>query len=139
MQESCFYFNYYFLIRRDFPVISLGCSIPMSSIRVGAMSARQPPSLKRIGGICVYQDEGNRVGGMSGEGCAGLIVDELLCVTVVSADEELAVHLFDGVYCLAYAAVYDFDGLDGCLLHTGMAYHIRVCKVDDDHIVFLGT
>ena len=26
--------------------ISLGCSIPMSSIRVGAMSARQPPSLK---------------------------------------------------------------------------------------------
>ena len=72
------------------------------------------------------------------KGCAGLIVDELLCVTVVSADEQLAVHLFDGVYRLAYAAVYDFDGLDGCLLHTGMTYHIRVCKVDDDHIVFLG-
>ena len=30
---------------RDFPVISLGCSIPISSMRVGAISARQPPSL----------------------------------------------------------------------------------------------
>ena len=29
----------------DFPVISLGCSIPISSISVGAMSARHPPSL----------------------------------------------------------------------------------------------
>ncbi len=35
----------YFLISRDFPVISFGCSIPISSIRVGAMSARHPPSL----------------------------------------------------------------------------------------------
>ena len=112
MQESCFYFNYYFLIRRDFPVISAGCSIPISSIRVGAMSARQPPSLKCIVRICIYQDERNRVGGMSGERFTGLIVDQLLCISVVSADEELAVHFFDCLYCLAYALVYDFDGLD---------------------------
>ena len=31
---------------RDFPVISFGCSIPMSSMSVGAISARQPPSLR---------------------------------------------------------------------------------------------
>ena len=33
------------LMSRDVPVISFGCSIPISSIRVGAMSAKQPPSL----------------------------------------------------------------------------------------------
>lgn len=36
----------YFLINRDFPVISAGFSIPISSIRVGTISARHPPSLK---------------------------------------------------------------------------------------------
>ena len=35
----------YFLTRRDLPVISTGCSRPIISIRVGAMSAKQPPSL----------------------------------------------------------------------------------------------
>ena len=33
--------------RRLFPVISFGCGIPISSRRVGATSARHPPSLKR--------------------------------------------------------------------------------------------
>lgn len=36
---------FYFLMSRDFPVISSGCSIPISSMSVGAISARQPPSL----------------------------------------------------------------------------------------------
>ncbi len=35
----------HFLISNDSPVISAGFSIPISSISVGAMSARQPPSL----------------------------------------------------------------------------------------------
>ena len=35
--------NYF--TNRDFPVISAGCCIPISSISVGAMSARHPPSL----------------------------------------------------------------------------------------------
>ena len=34
----------YFLINRDFPVISAGCSIPITLIRVGTISARHPPS-----------------------------------------------------------------------------------------------
>ena len=40
----CFIDLFYFMIS-DFPVISLGCSIPIISISVGAISARQPPSL----------------------------------------------------------------------------------------------
>ena len=37
--------KYLYFTSRLFPVFSLGCSIPISSIRVGTMSARQPPSL----------------------------------------------------------------------------------------------
>ena len=37
---------FYFSIRRDSPVISAGFSIPISSIRVGIISARQPPSFR---------------------------------------------------------------------------------------------
>ena len=35
----------YFLINKDLPVISAGCSLPITSIKVGIMSARHPPSL----------------------------------------------------------------------------------------------
>ena len=41
---SSFTHSDYFRTRRDLPVISLGCSIPIISIMVGTMSARQPPS-----------------------------------------------------------------------------------------------
>ena len=34
----------YYFTNNDFPVISAGCCIPISSISVGAMSARHPPS-----------------------------------------------------------------------------------------------
>ena len=27
--------------------------------------------------------------------------------------------------------------LDCCSLYTSMTYHIRVCEVDDDHVIFL--
>ena len=40
----------YFLINKLFPVISFGCSIPISSISVGAISAKQPPSRKVYSG-----------------------------------------------------------------------------------------
>ena len=35
----------FYFTSSDFPVISFGCSRPISSMRVGAISARQPPSL----------------------------------------------------------------------------------------------
>ena len=36
----------YFLINKDFPVISSGCFIPINSIKVGMISAKHPFSLK---------------------------------------------------------------------------------------------
>ena len=39
-----FYRFIYFFRSRDFPVISTGCSLPMTWIRVGTISARTPPS-----------------------------------------------------------------------------------------------
>ena len=43
---ECHCGKYKRIINKDFPVISFGCSIPINSIRVGAISARHPPSLK---------------------------------------------------------------------------------------------
>ena len=40
----------YFLISRECPVISLGCSMPIISISVGTMSARHPPSFRVYAG-----------------------------------------------------------------------------------------
>ena len=74
---------------------------------------------------------------MSGPWFACLIVDQLLCVTVVSTYEHLSVNFFEGFYCSAYAAVNSLDCFYCCSLYTGMTNHIRVCKVDDDHIVFV--
>ena len=41
---SSFTHSNYLRTRRDLPVIYLGCSMPIISIMVGTMSARQPPS-----------------------------------------------------------------------------------------------
>lgn len=35
-----------YYIKSDFPVISSGCSFPNKAIKVGAISAKHPPSLK---------------------------------------------------------------------------------------------
>lgn len=37
-------FPEFYFTNNDFPVISFGCSMPINSINVGAISARQPPS-----------------------------------------------------------------------------------------------
>ena len=76
---------------------------------------------------------------MGGEGCAGLIVDELLCVTVGSAQMKswpftslmasTALPTQPSTISMAWMAAF---------CNTGMTYHIRVCKVDDDHIVSSG-
>ena len=42
--KSTNYFGIYFLINKLWPVISSGCFNPISSINVGAISARHPPS-----------------------------------------------------------------------------------------------
>ena len=71
-------------------------------------------------------------------GLTGSIIHQLLCIAVVSTDKQNAVHFLDGIHSLAYALIHRLDGLDGSRLHTGVAHHIRVCKVNDDHIIFSG-
>ncbi len=86
--------------KRLFPVISAGCSIPISWIRVGMISARHPSLTKCVFRICIYKDKRYRVGCMSCPWLTCLIVYKLLCVTVVSADEHLSVNFFESLYCL---------------------------------------
>ena len=58
---------------------------------------------------------------------------------MVCADEELRAGLFHCCYYLADTLIHSFNRLDSCRDHTGMAYHIRICKVCDDYIVFSGS
>ena len=55
--------------------------------------------------ICIYQDKRNRIGCMSSPWLTGLIIYKLFCITVVSADKELSVNLFDCLYSLSYTLV----------------------------------
>ena len=48
----------YFLINKDFPVISAGCSIPINSIIVGMISARHPSSFNPYAGSALIKING---------------------------------------------------------------------------------
>ena len=75
---------------------------------------------------------------MSCEWLSCLLVDQLLCISVVSTDKHLSVNFFQSLYCLSYALVNCFYSLDCSFLNTCMSYHVRVCEVDHDHIIVLG-
>ena len=75
---------------------------------------------------------------MCGERCSCLVIYQLLCISVVSADEQYAVHLLDCVYSSSHTGVYGLDCLDRSILNSRMANHIRVREVDDDNVVFSG-
>ena len=74
---------------------------------------------------------------MSCEWLTCLLVDQLLCISVVSADEHLSVYFFQSLYSLSYTLINCFYSLDRSFLNTCMSYHVRVCKVDHDHIIVL--
>ena len=48
-------------------------------------------------------------------------------------------NLFDCLNCFSNALVDSLDGLDRCVLNACVAYHIRICKVYDDNIIFSGA
>ena len=75
---------------------------------------------------------------MGGERFPGLFINQLLCISVVRAEEHLPVYFFDRVNGFSHALIYGLNRFDGRGFHTGMSYHIRICKVDDDYIVFSG-
>ena len=76
---------------------------------------------------------------MSGPRLSCLVVDQLLCVSVVSTDEHHAINLFDCLNCFSNALVDSLDGLDRCVLNACVAYHVRICEVYDDNIIFSGA
>ncbi len=75
---------------------------------------------------------------MSGKWLSVLLVDQLLRIAVVCADEHLSVHFLHCVHRSAHAFVHRFDSLDRRRFHAGVSYHIRIGKVDDDHVIGSG-
>ena len=66
-----------------------------------------------------------------------LIVDQLFCISMVSTDKHLSVHFLKSLYCFANTFINSFHCFDGSFLYACMSNHIRVCKVDHDHIIFV--
>ena len=73
---------------------------------------------------------------MSSPWLSCLIINQLLCISVVSTDKHLSVNFFESFYCSSHTSINCFDCFDSCCLYTSMTYHIRVCKIDNDHIIF---
>ena len=71
--------------------------------------------------------------------CLCLIVDHLLCISVVCTDKEHAVYFLDCFYSSSYTLVNCLNSLYSSRDHTCMSYHIRVCKIDDNDIILTGT
>ena len=72
---------------------------------------------------------------MSGEGRTVRLF-HLVGVAVVGGQNQNAVHLFDGLGGAAHAGVHRFHRFDGRIHESGMAHHIAVGVVEDDHVVF---
>ena len=62
--------------------------------------------------ICVYKDKRYRVRCMSCPRLTCFIIYKLLCVTMVSADKELSVNLFDRLYSLTNTRINSLNSLD---------------------------
>ena len=75
----------------DTPVISAGCGRPISSSKVGAMSASRPSASARV--AAAHQQHRHRVGGVRGVRAAGLGIAHHLAVAVVGGDEQRAAGL----------------------------------------------
>ena len=71
-------------------------------------------------------------------GAAGGGVDHLLAVAVVGGDDGAAALSLDGVEDSAAADIDGFDGLNGGGENAGVADHVAVGEVDDDHVINFG-
>ena len=75
---------------------------------------------------------------MGGKRCAGLIIYQLLGVSVVRADEQDAVCLLDSVHRSSDTGIHRLDRFDRRIFNSRMANHIRVGKIDDDNVILSG-
>ena len=72
---------------------------------------------------------------MRRERLARLLVDHLIAVAVISADEHLSVDFLQGFDNTSYADIDCLDRLDRSCLIAGVADHIAVREVDDDGVI----
>ena len=68
---------------------------------------------------------------------ACFIIHKLLCITVVRADKHCTAVFFNRFHSSSYALIHCFYCLDCSAFHTGMTYHVRVCKVNNDYIILI--
>ena len=74
---------------------------------------------------------------MSCEWLTCLLIDQLLCISVVSADKHLSTNFLHCINCFSYTFINSFNCFDHCCFYTGMANHIRVCKINYDYVVLV--
>ena len=79
--------------------------------------------------------ERNRVGGVRGEGGTVRLV-HLVGVAVVGGQQHRAAHRERLLDDLARTLVHRFHRLDRRVKYAGVADHVAVGKVEDDHVIF---
>ena len=118
------------------PVMPGGCGIWSNCSIVGATSARMPSSPQlSVGPLRHDEVERHRIGGVRGQRLAGIVLDHLLGVAVVGGNQRRAALGHRRLDDAPDASVHRLDGLDRGLEHAGMADHIGVGVVHDDHII----
>ena len=65
------------------------------------------------------------------------LIDQLFCISMICTDEHLSVHFFQCIHCFSYTLIHCFDRFDRCIFYSSMSDHIRICKIDNDHIIFV--
>ena len=85
--------------------------------------------------IVVHGDEGHYVEGVGGVG-GTVLVDCVVGVAVVGGDKHAVTVGPGGLDYLGHALVHGLDGLADGLVDSGVAYHITVGEVEDDHVVY---
>ena len=81
------------------------------------------------------REEGHYVEGVGGVG-GTVLVDCVVGVAVVGGDEHAVTVGPGGLDYLGHAFVHSLDSLADGLVDSGMAYHVTVGEVEDDHVVY---
>ena len=87
--------------------------------------------------IRIYQNKRHWIRRMSSKRLSCLIINQLFCISMVCTDEHLSIHFLDRLYCSADAFIDSYNCFDRRCLHSSVSHHVWVCKVDNNHIIFL--
>ena len=70
---------------------------------------------------------------------SGFIINHLVTVAMVGADKHLPIHRKQCIHHSAYTGIHRFHRLNCGRKHACMPYHIRVCVVYNNQIIFSGA